>query len=285
MQPQLAPHLRLVEARHGSFFLLKTDTIISRSLAVYGEWTESEIAIFEKLLRPGDNVIDVGANLGCHTVPMARAVAPDGAVLAFEPQPRVFQLLASNAVVNGLSNVRLFPMGCAAQPGTIFFPEKDYSVDGNFGATSIEAMQASTDDGREARQIGQHVQIVRIDDVFDLDALRLIKIDVEGMEADVIRGAERTIRTHRPIIFVENEIAERSEALLRLIAGHGYDLYWQIAYFYSPQNYRREETNLFGRGFCVNNICFPREQNVQVRSLKRVDNLAAHPRKGGNSDH
>jgi FkbM family methyltransferase len=258
---------------------MESDTIISRSMAAYGEWTESEITVIEQLLKPGDNAIDVGANLGCHTVPMARAVSPGGTVLAFEPQPRIFQLLASNVIVNGLNNVRLFPMGCSAQPGTILFPEKDYTLDDNFGATSIETLRINDDDRSNAQQIGQRVQIARIDDVFDLERLSLIKIDVEGMEADVVSGAEQTIRRCRPIIFVENETAERSETLLRLISSQGYDLYWQIAFFYSPQNYRREATNVFGRGFCVNNICFPRERNFKVRRLKRVDNFTAHPRK------
>lgn len=279
MEPRLASNVRLVGARHGAFFLLTSDTIVSRSVQAYGEWTESEIEIIRQLVKPGDNVIDVGANLGCHTVPIAKIVAPQGTVLAFEPQPRIFQLLASNVLVNGLENVRLFPMACASQPGTILFPEKDYSTRENFGATSVEHLQLDERGRSRIAKVGQSVPLGRIDDVFDLDHLKLLKIDVEGMEADVILGGKRTIENYRPILFVENELPERSEALLRLISSLNYDIYWQIAFFFSPRNFRGETRNLFGRGFCVNNLCLPSEWKLKIKKLKRVDDFAAHPRK------
>ena len=76
------------DCRHGKLMYLLNDAYIGRSLDVYGEYSEGEIDLFRQLLRPGDVAIDVGANIGALTVPMARLVQPGGAVVAFEPQRR-----------------------------------------------------------------------------------------------------------------------------------------------------------------------------------------------------
>src|SRR5262245_6719786 len=114
----LEPSIRLVETRHGAFFVLETDTFISRSLIEYGEWTKGEVEILRRLVRPDDNVLDIGANIGCHTIPLAKAIRQNGLVLAFEPQPKLFQLLASNVTVNGLANARLHNAACGDADGT-----------------------------------------------------------------------------------------------------------------------------------------------------------------------
>ena len=91
------------DCRHGRFTYLLNDAYIGRSLDVYGEYSEGEIDLFRQLLRPGDVAIDVGANIGALTVAMARLVQPGGAIVAFEPQRAIYDILCNNLRLNGLA--------------------------------------------------------------------------------------------------------------------------------------------------------------------------------------
>ena len=81
------------------------DAFIGRSLDLYGEWCDDELHILGQILKPGDVVVDAGANIGTHTVAFAQAVGPNGLVVAFEPQRLVHQSLCGNIALNGLTNV------------------------------------------------------------------------------------------------------------------------------------------------------------------------------------
>lgn len=266
----------LVEARHGRFFVLKNDNRVSLSMAVYGEWTESEFALLRQVLRPGDTVVDVGANLGCLTVPLAGAVGPQGMVVALEPQPEIFRLLATNTVINGLDNVRLFHAAAGAAPGTLPVAELRFDQPRNYGALSMGDL------GREAgRGDGdrREVALVRLDDILAGRPVRLIKIDVEGMESDVLAGAGETIRQHRPFLFIENEIpGEASQRLIALVQSLGYLLYWQMAPQYVADNFKSVKENIFGSDICINMFCVPEELGVNVNGMVQITGADQHPR-------
>jgi FkbM family methyltransferase len=264
------PGSRRVQTRHGAFHILAADTIVGRSLDLYGEWTEPEIALLVGLLQPGDAAIDVGAYIGTHAIPMARAVGPAGQVLAFEPQPLARQLLRANLAANQIGNVRLEATLCGAARGWADIPAIDYHRPGNFGATAFEA----------GGQGAERVPIAPLDDVFDGERLRLVKVDAEGMEADVLRGAQRLLERLRPILYVENESLERSEDLLRLIAALGYAAYWHRAPLFSPTNARQADENVFGAAECVNLLCLPDSGDVAAaEGLARVAGFDEHPRR------
>ena len=84
------------------------DQHIGRSLDLYGEWAESELELLGLFIKPGDLVVDVGANIGTHTVFFAQRAGATGQVYALEPQRIVFQSLCANLALNGLLNVRAF---------------------------------------------------------------------------------------------------------------------------------------------------------------------------------
>jgi FkbM family methyltransferase len=261
--------------------VLGTDTFIGRSLIEYGEWTESEISVLRQLLRPGDNVVDIGANIGSHTVALAKAIQPSGRVLAFEPQPKLFQLLASNVTVNGLTNVRLFHAGCGSADEIIRIPDINYRANTNYGAIKLNSLRERVESDTSTLQHAHEVPVRALDGLINLPQLRLIKIDVEGMEPDVIRGAEQTIRKFRPILYVENEFPEISERLLEIILDLDYAAYWHIAPLYSSKNFRANPENLFKNIACINNLCFPKEMNVTVTDLRPVRSTSEHPRGQG----
>src|ERR1043166_6217492 len=98
--------IRLKRTRHGAMLYCIHDMYVGRSLDLYGEFSAEETALFGRLIEPGMTVLDVGANIGVHTLDLAAAVGPTGAVIAFEPQGFLHQILRTNILLNELVNVQ-----------------------------------------------------------------------------------------------------------------------------------------------------------------------------------
>ena len=242
------------DCRHGRFTFLPNDAFVGRSLDVYGEFAEGEVLLFHKLLRPGDVVIEAGANIGALTVPLARAVGPAGKVVAYEPQAVLARLLSVNLAANGLGNVEVRRAGLGAAPATIRVPHIDYRRAGNFGGISIGG------------ETGHEVALETIDGLA-MTTLAFVKIDVEGMELDVLKGGARTIRALRPILFVENDRSERSAALISHLIAMDYGLWWHITPLFSRQNHFGATEDVV-HGVCsFNMLCLPPERRVAIGGL------------------
>ena len=236
---------KVKDCRHGRLMYLLNDAYIGRSLDVYGEYSEGEIALFRQLLRPGDVAVDVGANIGALTIGMARLVQPQGTVHAFEPQSAIFEILSNNIRLNGLTNVATYRRAVGSERGTIRVPPLDYATANNFGGVALVSHE------------GEPVEVVTIDDL-GLTRLRLLKVDVEGMEAEVVTGARATIARLQPALYIENDRADRSQRLISLLFEIGYRLWWHITPLFNPQNFFRHPHDIFGDVVSFNMIGFPR---------------------------
>ena len=107
-------------------------------------------------------------------------------------------------------------------------------------------------------------------DRYRLPSLRLLKIDVEGMEVDVLLGARRTIVTHRPIIYVENDRRENSARLIGTIQDLGYRLCWHLPRLFNPNNFAGHGENVFPGIVSINMMCVPAEMPVTVTGFRPV---------------
>ncbi len=243
------PQLSIRRCRHGTMMYLRNDVYIGRSFDQYGEYSEGEVALFRQLLRPGDVALDVGANIGAHTIAMAQFVGPQGIVYAFEPQRIVFQILCGNVALNELGNVKAMPNAVGASPAAIKVPVVNYGALNNFGGLAI---------GGDA---GEDAAVITLDSL-NLPAARLIKIDVEGMEIDVLRGAKATIERCRPLLYLENDRIERSSALVRQIMDLGYRLWWHLTPLFNADNFLRNPNNVLGRTVSFNMLCGPRDMEA-----------------------
>jgi FkbM family methyltransferase len=116
---------KTVKARHGTFTIHCDDELVGMSLDLYGEYSEGEVVVFKKCLRPGMTVIDVGANIGAFTVPMAQIVGEQGTVIAFEAAPANMPLLCQNIQANGLLNVRPIPQAASDKNGKLSVSKQD----------------------------------------------------------------------------------------------------------------------------------------------------------------
>lgn len=246
------------QCRHGLMVFNRNDQYIGRSLDLYGEFSEHEIMIFRHFLSEGSTVIEVGANIGAHTVYLASAVGQTGVIFAFEPQRLVFQTLCANLAINSIANVHAFNAAAGRSSGSIIVPELDPNTFQNFGGLSIQGYD-----------IGNEVPVVSIDSL-GLERCELIKVDVEGMEEEVLSGAAETIRKLRPVLYVENDRREKSPSLIRFIQGLGYRIWWHLPPLYNPDNLSGNPDNVFGDIVSCNVLCIPAEREVDLPREQEV---------------
>ena len=147
-------------------------------------------------LPEGAVVVDAGANIGLVGIPIARALqATGGMVLAFEPQRMLFYALCGSASINDLDNFYAYNMALGGDARLVDVPRPDYGLPQDLGTVSLIA---PTPDRPTERVL------LRPLDGFGLARLDFLKIDVEGMEIDVLTGAASLIRTHLPWCWVEH---------------------------------------------------------------------------------
>jgi FkbM family methyltransferase len=197
------PHFRdfLFRCRHGFRGVPRTlNGVVFRldeSLRRWAFESESKFhSVIQKHLRPGDVVFDVGANFGMHVLHAARLVGPSGRVYAFEPVPANLRLLRRHLQLNQLEGtVKVVATAVSNSPEPtleMFLPADRIAVAASLRPTSGHAQVT-------------RVPNLRLDDlrVPDESRLRLMKVDVEGAELDVIRGACGLLQRTRPLLLIE----------------------------------------------------------------------------------
>lgn len=214
-----------VTVAYGLRFLYpQGDTAVGRSLRDYGEFARPELDLigdYLKTFEPG-TCIDVGANIGAISLPLA-ARFPKWKVLAYEAHRGLSQVLAANAFNNGIENVEVTQAAIGDKAGLASFPSPPLNAVANFGSTGFDAADKSA---------LETVRMTTLDEIAPAGT-RFVKVDVEGFEPSVLRGAQRLLRERRPVWLLEanlNVEASRLETL-RALLGAGYRVYWFLAPF------------------------------------------------------
>jgi len=186
-------NLTLKRCRYGWMLFPIGRIYVGKCLELYGQYSEGEVALMRMLLRQGDTVIDVGANIGALTVPMSQLVGDKGRIYAIESDAETFNVLCANLALNGILNTK---------------PLNNFVAD-DTPATGGNAAVASTPASGETWP----APVLSLD-ALELQACHFIKVDVDGSELDVFRSCEMQIERFRPILYFENEI--RGQSLPRL---------------------------------------------------------------------
>jgi len=186
---------RVVTTPIGDTFDADLSSGLDWQLWAFGSFEKHFAELFSHLVRPGDRCVDVGANVGVHTIRLARLVGRDGEVIAVEADPEVVQRTRRNITLNGLANVRVISAAASDRSGEmrLYRPSPH---DTNRGRASLTRHRYLT--GTTAT-----VPVTTIDDICAGAPVALIKVDVEGHEAAVVRGAAETIAKHAPAIVFE----------------------------------------------------------------------------------
>jgi len=248
--------------RHGPMLFNRHDRYVGASLQKYGEFSPGESVVFQRLLQPGMTVVEVGANIGAHTVELSQLVGPAGAVHAFEPQRIAFQTLCANLALNGCANVFAHQAAIGAAPGEILVPFLPPHQPANFGGLSL---LGATE--------GERVPL-RTLDTLGLAACHLLKLDLEGMEIEALQGGAALVRQFRPILYVENDRRERAAALIALLLSWNYRLYLHRPPLFSPENFAGDTENIFGDVVSINMLCIAEERNITVNGLPEITRQA-----------
>lgn len=174
-------------------------------------------------------ILDIGANMGTFTLPLAN-YNPQFNFVCFEPQRMVYYQLCGNIALNKLRNVYVYNKALGELYDTLYIDVPNYDEEENIGAFSLDKEVREHDDylckskgGKEA------IDIVRLDD-YEFDNVRLIKIDVEGMEKDVLMGGLETLRKNNypPIMFESWQSKEwflpRRQALYDMLEDMNYKI-------------------------------------------------------------
>jgi len=244
--------LTVFEGRHGLLAHYEEDQVIGRSLCRYGEWAEEEIYLLSKFVRPGDVVLDIGANVGSHTIAFGRMVGDEGRVLAVDGQRRASEVLTLNILLNGQNNITRIEglVGCGDAVVRLATGAKTPA--NNLGCVSFHDIIARSNAASAARTLGLPVPLFTVDSL-ELSACRLMKIDVEGMELDVISGAAETITQHKPVIYFEQANGSNFAKIYNFLNNAEYKLFWHVANPYNRNNFCNDPENIFG-GTCEVNV-------------------------------
>lgn len=195
----------------------------------------------------GTDIIDIGANNGNFTIEFSELTGDKGRVFSFEPQRIIFQQLCGNVFMNGIDNVFAYNLAIGEDNSKTQIDRPDYFSNDfvNFGDVSIENNESKNSEPVEVRKI----------DSFEFGVVKLIKIDVQGYEVSVIKGAIETINKHRPIIFIEVEdhqlrkFGYSENDLLNLIRSLGYTI----------ERFQKGIPYQTYSGECLDCVCIPNE--------------------------
>ena len=218
---------RLGPEAAGAAYRCDLRNLIACELCLTGRYAPAETAVVRASLRPGGTFVDVGANLGYFTLVAAAAVGPHGRVLALEPHPELAAELRENLAANGLDQVEVREVAAAETPARLEL--SGFAIGGNWGSASLVNPAA---DGAPRFTVDARPLDALLAEA-GLDAVDLVKLDVEGAEERVLRGMAAGLAAHRyrrvllelhpGQVHAPDELPARIGALLR---PHGYRGWW-----------------------------------------------------------
>ena len=241
----MLPRVNLARGDEADYLLFATNDLISRRLVQGGGW-EPHLVQVTRTFTAGIQrplVLDVGANLGGYCVPVGKALQQaGGTVHAFEAQRIVFYQLCGNVFLNRLDNVFASHVALGDRDATVTMPVPDYSALANVGGFSLneEFRKLNGTQGAMTAAVEQ-VNMARLDSIEFPRPVNFIKLDVEGMEIDVLRGAVNCLErnAHPPIYFEawsEAWFSREKEALLAFVRELGYEAVRLGAYDHLAQH-------------------------------------------------
>lgn len=201
---------------------LYLDSKTALNLATFADKKRPDLEIIKKYVRPGNIVIDLGANIGLHTIVAAKQAGGSGRVYAFEPDPRNFNSLKRNVSLNGLLNIIVERLGVSNING-----ERDFYLDKqDFTMHSLH-----NPPGAKRQQI--KIKLVRLDDYFKNDSrIDFIKIDVEGAEYGAVSGMLSLLQKNKTVKLLTEfnppslqHAGTQPAAYLELLTKNGFKLY------------------------------------------------------------
>ena len=207
-----------------TFLFPARDSAVGASLRQHGEFARTELDFLADHATDSGTLIDVGANIGAISLPFASSRSA-WKVLAIEAHRGLSGLLAANTLNNRLYNVEVFHAAVGAERGLAEFPAASLSDEMNFGTLGF----------RSAAEATESVRMLTLDEIAPADT-GLVKIDVEGYEPEVLKGAGGLLERRTAIWLAEASVQnpEPAAAVIRTFLDAGYSVHWFYAPFATP---------------------------------------------------
>ena len=264
--------MTILHCRYGDFSVPDRNDLIFNALREYGEWGQEELDMLSRFVRPGDTVLDIGGFIGTHARAFSQMVGAQGIVHTFEPNERIYCELFTNAQLAPYSNIKTYQIALGFRKQKRFLLQGD--LIGNLGASQI------IEDDR-----GASTTVIEEESLDDLDfsCIDFIKVDVEGMERNVVIGGIRAIRQHAPVVFLEANSLEASGRIIDLAHRIKYVVFGHISRAFNPDNFNRSTTNMFGEARECGLLLIHRDRldtwqntlsTLQLPVIETIDDLA-----------
>ena len=242
----------IVSSDFGPIIINVNDTVIGRNIIEKGYWSKNDIEFIAALMKTQaekkGNIVffDIGANIGTHSLAIAKILGSQVEIHAFEAQRQIYHMLCGTMAINGLHNIYCYNNAVSDISDSVMNIDLlDYNSINNFGALELIKPRVSDQDA-VVKVTSETVKTITLDSLnCDFDFL---KIDVEGMEDKVLRGGVLSISKNRPIVFVEI---------------HKTDSEYVVDFFNNIGNYY---AFLVG----IDLICIPMEYEITINGSKRV---------------
>jgi FkbM family methyltransferase len=224
----------LLDTPYGQVIAAKHDVNQTGHLVQHKEaWSHRDIVMLTDLAQQcgeGAVCVDIGANLGLFSLAWGRALEElGGKVICMEGQRVLAYMICGSVILNNLENVHVHNVCVGGEMGQIPIPQYDYSRSANFGSVEFRHSAADTGQDRQPDRPDEVVPLVTLDSL-NLSRVDIIKIDAEGMEEEILRGGEATLKAHHPVMFIEWIKSDRPSLIATLkrmgyvVYDHGYDI-------------------------------------------------------------
>lgn len=252
----MLPRISIVDGDKAKFMLMSTDDLITQQLFTRGVWEDHLLGVSKIFYDAVEDplVIDIGANLGSYSIPIAKDIQDkNGIVYGFEAQRVVYYQLCGNIFLNRLQNYYAFNAVVTDSEDMFEIPEVNYFANKNIGAFSVDNLfneRLGTKDSLTDASF--KVNGVKLDNLQLDRSPALIKIDVEGHELSVLNGAKQFLELHNypPILFeawAESWFAEGKNDLMKFFEHMGY----VVSNFHTSDFVAQHPSNPVGFEFSV----------------------------------
>ncbi|MEO0311644.1 MAG: hypothetical protein RIQ89_1301 [Bacteroidota bacterium] len=231
---------------------LDTRSILAKNI-FFDNYELNEIAFLNKILRPGDTFLDIGANIGYFSLHAGQVLRNNGKIIAIEPTPDTFSKLKRNFELNNLTNVSTLNLGLSESEATLNF---NVSNDGYEAWNTLGTLNIGTNTTTIPIHVISFDQLL-VDQQLDIDKIKLIKIDVEGWEVPVLKGGIKSFAQMKDVIIMM-EFADRNAQGAGFSCKEQFQLLKEIGY------------NWFEYDADTNSI-----KNVEIKENYTYDNLIA----------
>lgn len=188
---------------------------IGISFAVYGNFERHERAALVERAPRGTTAIDVGANVGIYALELSKAVGEQGTVIAIEPWPDNVRRLKETIAGNSIANIRILPCAVGSEPGMVEM----------YGGCDPAYVTSVPMHGRGAYSQMRRIEQRTLDQLWadaGMPAVSVVKVDVEGSELEVLKGARRLLAACHPTLLCEANSTEKALLLTRYLRDLGY---------------------------------------------------------------